>query len=140
MSPATKRSILLSLGLLLTFVITSAGAGTVLFLPRFWYVESASIVTASAEFDQIRARFGGEAPLVDMRYRKPSPDGSTPGGRVPLRSFHTIVFDTRGAHRLVRISVPYWFGTLYARHSGRFVWLGELTFFDDTEFDPEKMM
>ena len=54
----------------------------------------------------------------------------------PLHSFHTVIFDTRGSRRLVRITVPFWFGRLYARHGGGFRWLGELTFLDDTEFDP----
>ena len=48
-----------------------------------------------------------------------------------------VIFDTCGGQRLVRITVPYWFGRLFARHSGEFRWLGEVTFLDDTEFDPE---
>lgn len=47
-----------------------------------------------------------------------------------LQSFHTLVFDPRGGERLVRIDVPYWFAR-------RFAWLGQLTFLDDTEFDPD---
>ena len=74
-----------------------------------------------------------------MRFRKPSTDVNASRVPTPLHSFHTVIFDTRGAERLVHITVPYWFGRHYARHSGKFVWLGELTFFDDTEFDPEKI-
>ena len=46
-----------------------------------------------------------------------------------------MIFDTRGGERLVRITVPYRFGRLFGR--GGFRWLGQLTFLDDTEFDPE---
>ena len=37
--------------------------------------------------------------------------------------------------RLVRITVPYRFARLFGRRGFR--WLGQLTFLDDTEFDPE---
>jgi hypothetical protein len=50
---------------------------------------------------------------------------------------HTVIFDTRGNQRIVRITVPYWSLRYFAGRSGEFRWLGELTFFDDTEFDPE---
>jgi hypothetical protein len=30
-------------------------------------------------------------------------------GVAPIRSFHTVIFDTRGGERIVRITVPYWF-------------------------------
>jgi hypothetical protein len=54
----------------------------------------------------------------------------------PLHSFNTVIFDTRGGHRLVRIKVPYRFARFFGRGTG-FRWLGQLTFLDDTEFDPE---
>jgi hypothetical protein len=53
-----------------------------------------------------------------------------------VHSFHTVIFDTRGGERLVHISAPFWFVRAFAR-DGEFRWLGELTFLDDTEFDPE---
>ena len=40
---------------------------------------------------------------------------------------------------MVRISVPYWLARRYARHDGHFERLGELTFLDDTEFDPQEI-
>ena len=58
-------------------------------------------------------------------------------GVAPLRTFRTVIFDTRGAQRIVRIAVPYWFARRFAGRDGEFRWLGQLTFLDDTEFDPE---
>jgi hypothetical protein len=55
----------------------------------------------------------------------------------PIHSFHTVIFDTRGGERLVHLTAPPVFVRLLAHRDGRFRWLGELTFFDDTEFDPE---
>ena len=46
-----------------------------------------------------------------------------------------MIFDTRAGARLVHITVPYRFGRLFGRRDFR--WLGQLTFLDDTEFDPE---
>jgi len=98
--------------------------------------EQASAQTAEAEFQALRARFSDQLPLIDMGERRPVADVSQSRVRAPLRAFHTVIFDTRGGRRIVRITVPYQFGRWFAR-SGGFRWLGELTFLDDTEFDPE---
>jgi hypothetical protein len=105
------------------------------FFSRHHRSEKVSAQTAEAEFQRIRARFAEQQPLLDMRERRPVVDVIRPHTGTPLRSFHTVVFDTRGGQRLVRITVPYRFGRLFRR--GGFRWLGELTFLDDTEFDPE---
>ena len=139
MSPIKKRSVLLPVSLCTAIVILSALTGTVWFFLRHWHTEPASISTAKLDFEQLRARFAGEQPLLNMRLRKPSTDVNVSRVPAPLHAFHTVIFDTRGSQPLVHISVPYWFGRHYARHSGKFIWLGELTFFDDTEFDPEKV-
>lgn len=92
---------------------------------------------AEAELAQLRLRFSNQHPLVDMTTRAARAQPVQPTDGSPLRVFHTVIFDTRGHERLIRMSVPYWFARLYARHDGTFIWLGELTFLDDTEFDPE---
>jgi hypothetical protein len=95
-----------------------------------------SAQVAHGEFLQLRTRFAGQQPLLDMQRRRASVQQPTrASGRV--RAIHTVIFDTRGRERLVRISVPYWFARAFARHDGEYRWLGELTFLDDTEFDPE---
>jgi hypothetical protein len=131
------RSAWLSVGLFAAIAALSAVTGTVWFFLRHRVTERASVSTAKVEFERLRARFAGERPLLDMQLRKPSADVRRLRVPAPLHSFHTVIFDTRGGERLVRLTVPYWFGRHYARHRGQFVWLGELTFLDDTEFDPE---
>ena len=96
-------------------------------------------MAAETEFAQLRLRFSQQKPLVDMTTRTAQAQPDQPTAASPLRMFHTVVFDTRGGERLIRISVPYWFARRFARHSGTFIWLGELTFLDDTEFDPEQI-
>lgn len=109
----------------------------------FWFFQShresvpASTQLAEAEFSQLRARFFNHQPLVDMSRREPLDAPVVSQAVPPLRSFHTVIFDTRGGQRIVRITVPYWFARRFAGPDGEFRWLGQLTFLDDTEFDPE---
>jgi len=92
---------------------------------------------ADVEFSRLRARFMNQEPLVDMSRREASRASAQSVGVAPLRVFHTVIFDTRGGQRLVRIDVPYWFARQFAGRTDEFRWLGQLTFLDDTEFDPE---
>ena len=126
---------LLAVGIGATLAVIALIAGTAFFV-RHHRSESASAQTAGAEFERIRARFADQRPLLDMHERRPVTDPGGPQTGRPLHSFNTIVFDTRGGERLVRITVPYRFARLFGRDKG-FRWLGQLTFLDDTEFDPE---
>jgi hypothetical protein len=114
---------------------TVAMAGAVLFYFAHHHTERASEQRAEAEFQRLRARFAGQKPLLDMGERRPFLDTSAQPKPAVLHAFHTVIFDTRGGERLVRVTVPYRFGRLFGR--GGFRWLGQLTFLDDTEFDPE---
>jgi hypothetical protein len=128
------RSIVLSA----VFIALMAIAGTGLwFFLSHRDSTSASPQLAEVEFSQLRARFSNQQPLVDMSRREPLDAPAVSPDAAPLRSFHTVIFDTRGGQRLVRITVPYWFARRYASRDGEFKWLGQLTFLDDTEFDPE---
>ena len=82
----------------------------VTFFFRHHRSEMASTQAAEAEFQRLRARFGDQLPLLDMRERRPITDVRASQASARLRSFHTVIFDTRGARRIVRITVPYWFG------------------------------
>lgn len=122
-------------------VIGAALAGTcVLAGTAFFFAHhesrDVSAQDAEVEFQQVRARFAGQSPVLDMRERRPLREAIGPQPNAPLHTFHTMIFDTRGGQRIVRITVPYRFGKLFGS-GGNFRWLGQLTFLDDTEFDPE---
>jgi len=108
-----------------------------------WFVVShrtsvaASVQQADVEFSSLRARFADQQPLLDMSHREAAEPPTGSRRSLPLRTFHTVIFDTRGGQRLVRIDVPYWFARRFAGRDREFVWLGQLTFLDDTEFDSE---
>jgi hypothetical protein len=110
-------------------------AGAAYFYFAHHHSERASAQRAEEEFERLRARFAGQTPLVDMGGRRASVDTTAQAIAVPLHAFHTMIFDTRGGERLIRVTVPYRFGRLFRRNGFR--WLGQLTFLDDTEFDPE---
>jgi hypothetical protein len=131
------RSIVLSVVLgTLVAVLATVGIG-LWFFQSHRNSEPASTQLAEAEFSQLRARFANEQPLLDMNRREPHAGHGMSQTATSLRLFHTVVFDTRGGRRLVHITVPYWFARRFADGGGEFRWLGQLTFLDDTEFDPE---
>ena len=125
-----------SLVLILATAAILAGVAVVTFVPLYRSSRSVSMAMAASELDQRRSRFSGVRPLVEMdRRRGPV---SAPGRlRVPpVHAIHTLVLDTRGGCRVVEVGAPFWAVRLLAR-GGRLRSLGELTFLDDTEFDPE---
>ena len=131
------RSIVLSVGLgTVVAVLITVGIG-LWFFQSHRTSEPASTQIAGAEFSQLRARFANERPLIGMNRREPLAGQRMSQPASPLHAFHTMVFDTRGGPRLVRITVPFWLARHFADGGGEFRWLGQLTFFDDTEFDPE---
>jgi hypothetical protein len=126
------------LGLFLSVGAAAIAAGAVIWsVCQHRQSASVSVPEAEAEFAKIRSRFSRQSALIDMDTRQPSTGFTAGAAAMPLRTFHTVIFDTRGGNRLVRMSVPYWLARRYAHHDGAFAWLGELTFLDDTEFDPE---
>ena len=137
MIPVKLRSVTFVIGLCAALGLLSTITAAVWFVLGHRDARSISASAARVEFEQLRAQFAGTQPLVDMRLRMTPSALQTSRAVRPLRAFHTVIFDTRGGERLVKMTVPYWFGRRYARHSGHFIWLGELSFLSDTEFDPE---
>jgi hypothetical protein len=134
---ATTRSIVRFVGRgALIAALAVIGVG-IWFVLSHWTSVAVSAQRAEIEFSQLRARFPNQQPLLDMSRREASDIPGVTPGVAPLRAFHTVIFDTRGGQRIVRISVPYWFARRFADRQGQFKWLGQLTFLDDTEFDPE---
>ena len=118
-------------------VVTSALIGSgVLFVATHRSSSAESVETANMEFQQLRARFINQRALLDMNQRQARIDAGAAKHPAPLHTSHTVIFDTRGGQRLVHMTVPYWWARRYGQH-GEIKWLGQLTFLDDTEFDPE---
>jgi hypothetical protein len=129
----SRRSLLLGIGACVA-ALSMTGMAAVYF-ERHHEVMKMSPDAAAAEIQRVRARFAGQPPMVDMDRR----EGVAPpaAASAPIHVFHTMILDTRNGARLVRMSAPAPFARLFAHRDGWFRWLGELTFLDDTEFDPE---
>jgi hypothetical protein len=133
----TRRSVVLSAVTGVGVVaLTAVGIGLSFFAGHH-ESNSVSKQSAEAEFAQIRSRFSTQQPLMDMGLRRPVDTSKTAQSVIPLHTFHTVVFDTRGVQRIVHITVPFWFARLFVDRDHEFRWLGQLTFLDDTEFDSE---
>lgn len=133
----TIRSLVISVAIgAVIIALTAVGMG-LWFLASHHQSSPVSKQLAEAEFSQLRSRFSTEQPLIDMNLRQPVDTSAIGQSVVPLHTFHTVIFDTRGGERMVHITVPYWFARLFANRDGEFQWLGQLTFLDDTEFDGE---
>ncbi len=129
----SRRTLLIAIGICATLLV-AVPAAAMYFLHHHESV-SVSAQAAEAEFAALRARFAGQRPLVDMAAREAVAAGVAGGAEI--HSFHTVIFDTQRGPRLVRLTAPSGFARLFAHRDGFFRWLGELTFLDDTEFDPE---
>lgn len=116
-------------------IIANIGAGLGFYMSHRKVVV-VSTHAALLQFSQLRAQFPDQ-PLLDMSLRRASERPVASPANARLHSFHTVILDTRGEQRIVSITVPFWFARRCANRNGEFRWLGELTFLDDTEFDPE---
>ena len=132
----SRRTLLLAIGACAALLVT--GACVAAYFETHHQSLTVSAETAEAEFRRLRARFAGQKALLDMSARQVvAPADAAPVEAAPIRAFHTVIFDTRGGSRLIHLTAPCAVARLFAHRDGRFRWLGELTFLDDTEFDPE---
>jgi hypothetical protein len=131
-----NTSFLRAVGVLTSFAMSTLIVSGTWFVMTHRTSSAESPQNASAEFQRLRARFTNQQALLDMDRRQARTQQSAARNPVHLHTVHTMIFDTRGSQRLVQISVPYWLARLYGGH-GELKWLGQLTFLDDTEVDPE---
>jgi hypothetical protein len=107
----TKRTwISIVVGLLIIlFVMAAVLIGSAIFYVRR-HVRAEFVTTAvgTETFDQARARFAGQQPLIEMReHDAPIIHRRTAVSTAPLQSLNILAFDTR-AGKIVRVSVPFW--------------------------------
>ena len=93
------RSIGVFVGFSLGIAALAIGVGLWFFLSHRNTV-AVSPQLAEIEFSELRARFSNQEPLIEMSRREASETPAVSHGVAPLRSFHTIIFDTRGGHRI----------------------------------------
>src|SRR5215510_5362623 len=96
----SRRSLLLGIGV--CAVLLSIGVAASVYFAQHHESTTISPDAAAAEIQKIRERFAGQKPLVDMNAPHA---GAVEAGACAQRiqSFHTVIFDTRGGPRLVRL-------------------------------------
>jgi len=117
-----KTWIWVVLGVVLTCVIAAvviAGSAFYFFSKQF-DTHSATAATANREFEEVKARFSGQKPLVELDRqgdltRADSGGAAAPDARVPERVI--VMAFNPDDERVVRVTLPFWLLRLKSRHA-----------------------
>jgi hypothetical protein len=108
MKKGTVRTLMIIVGVLFLFAIVGVGSAVWLFM-RAVNVASADAKTAERNFDEIRQKFGGVTPVLEIRDDEPTvarqPPEQTTGER--LTSLRVVAWDDDD-ERFTQIDVPFW--------------------------------
>lgn len=102
--------ILFGVAVFVVFVGISAVVVSVAWFREHLSIEAASGTSAETAFAEVRQRFGGKAPLLEMqgtslaRRNAPAEDAA----RTTLTTLHVLAWDAR-EEQLARIDIPFWF-------------------------------
>lgn len=129
--PKKKRTWLwIVLGILGFFVVTGLGmaAFTVYWLGSHMEFVETPAPEAAKSFDEVRAKFPGQRPLLEFKDGQPGSVETTPTpSSATLTTLHIIAFDDKEG-RLVRVDVPFW---LLRLKSGPIAFSSYASGFDD---------
>jgi hypothetical protein len=91
-------------------VVAMAGIG-VYFFSQHVQTRTVSSGNAAHDFDQVRIRFEGQKPLIELdqrgRYLRSNLDRKPPANPKPPESINVMAFDPDEG-KIVRISIPFW--------------------------------
>jgi hypothetical protein len=98
-------------------VVAIAGVG-LYFFSQHIDTRAASPANAARDFDQVKERFVGQKPLIELdkhgRYLRSHTDRIPPANAKPPESINVLAFDPDDG-RIVRVSVPFWLVRLKMR-------------------------
>jgi hypothetical protein len=91
-------------------IVAMAGVGLYLFSQHI-DTRMASPANAAHDFEQVKARFGGQKPLIELdehgRFLRSHVDRTPPVNAKPPDSINVLAFDPDDG-RIVRVSIPFW--------------------------------
>jgi hypothetical protein len=91
-------------------IVAMAGVGLYLFSQHI-DTRTASPANAAHDFEQVKARFGGQKPLIELdehgRFLRSHVDRTPPVNAKPPDSINVLAFDPDDG-RIVRVSIPFW--------------------------------
>ena len=108
MKKETVRTLLIVVGVLILIAILALGSAVWIFM-RSFELGKADAASATQQFDEIRGRFAGVTPVLEVRDEEPvitrRPSAQASGTR--LTTMHVIAWDSED-DELVRIDLPFW--------------------------------
>lgn len=91
-------------------VVAMAGIG-LYFFSQHVETRTASPANAARDFEQVKVRFGGQKPLIELdehgRYLRSNTDRTPPANAKSPESINVMAFDPDDG-RIVRLSIPFW--------------------------------
>ena len=91
-------------------IVAMAGVG-IYFFSQHIETRTASPALAARDFEQVKSRFEGEKPLIELddrgRYLKSNTDRKAPPNATAIEGVHVMVFDPDDG-RIVRLTIPLW--------------------------------
>lgn len=91
-------------------VVAMAGIG-LYFFSQHVETRTASPTNAARDFEQVKVRFGGQKPLIELdehgRYLRSNTDRTPPANAKSPESINVMAFDPDDG-RIVRLSIPFW--------------------------------
>jgi hypothetical protein len=136
-SRKTWVSVVIAAVIIVGILAAAAVGGTAFFIYRHVQTQFTPSETAEQRFDEARARFNGQRPLIEMRHNDDRPvihrETIPASGRgTKLETLRVLAYDTR-AGKLVNVSIPFWL--LRLAPSNKFSVLQD----NDIDFDSPRM-
>ena len=107
----TSTAVLIAVAIVAAVLMIAAVGGSVYWVTRHVDTQATSDASAEDEFGRTRARFAGQAALLEIRgprdvvVRREARPASVP--RVELTTLHVLAFDP-DEEKIVRVNMPFW--------------------------------
>ena len=107
-----RRWVVVVFGVFIVVVFVGIGAiiGITAWFQQNLEVKTLTTTEAESEFEAVRQRFPGRAPLLEMRNGRPAysvAPASLPQSTTKLSTLHVLAFEPDKRH-LARVSLPFW--------------------------------
>jgi hypothetical protein len=99
--------VVVAASILVLGLVALAGTGAYFIVHHVDVEHTASPESAAEAFEDVRRRFQGQRPLVEIENGRPSLHDETTPGPTPAESLHLLVWKPDEA-RLVRLHLPFW--------------------------------
>jgi hypothetical protein len=136
-SRKTWVSVLIASVIIVGILAAAAVGGTAFFIYRHVHTQFTPSENAEQQFQDARARFSGQQPLLEVRRNDDRPIVhhevlAGPASTVKLESLRVLAYDHR-ARKLVNVSIPFWL--LRLAPSNKFSFLSD----NGIDFDSDRV-